>query len=336
MRLLANMAVSRSIERIAAVDLIRSGWPRIHGVREDANAMSAGLPVAASGGYVLKSMTGFGAARREQEGLRVSAEVRAVNGRYLKISVNVPSLVRSRDTEIESLIRKRLARGSVTVSVQVKLTDPERLVAIDEDLAAAYQKSFRRLGLNEDSIPLLPGVVGGCESEELSDQEAAAVIGTVDDAVAELVAMREREGKALRDLLTCMCDRIVDLCASVRARAPVVAQEYKQKLHDRLARLLAGGEAGVDPQLVAREVAVFADRCDVTEEVDRIGGHLVQIREQFDNSTAAGRKLEFLGQELLRESNTMGSKSGDTEISRLVIEMKSLVEQFKEQAANVE
>lgn len=285
---------------------------------------------------MLRSMTGFGAARREDEGMRVSTEVRTVNGRHLKISVKAPSSVRSRDVEVEGVIRKRMARGSVSVSVHVKLTDPDRLVAIDEELAAAYQKAFRRLGLNEDSIPLLAGVVGGGEREELSDEEAAVVLATVDDAAAALVAMREREGEALRGLLVGMCDRIETLCDAVKTRAPNVAQDYKQKLHDRLARLLEGGEAGVDPQLVAREVAVFADRCDVTEEVDRIGGHLSQIRELFDAKEAAGRKLDFLGQELLRESNTIGSKSGDTEVSRLVIEMKSLVEQFKEQAANVE
>jgi uncharacterized protein (TIGR00255 family) len=285
---------------------------------------------------VFTSMTGFGAGRHETAGLVVTVEARSVNGRHLKVAVKGPPAMRRREQRIEALARDKLRRGTVTVSVFVKQTDPERMIAIDGEVVVAYQTAFRRLGLPFDSIPTLPGVLGGVEREELSDAEALAVEAAVNGALDDLVAMRQREGQALADLFTDMCQRIEALCAAVRERAPTVVVEHQQKLHDRLEKLLGDGGPGVDAQLVAREVALFADRCDVTEEVDRIGAHLEQIRELVRTGDEAGRRLEFLGQELLREANTIGSKSSDPELGRAVIDLKAIIEQLKEQAANIE
>jgi uncharacterized protein (TIGR00255 family) len=190
--------------------------------------------------------------------------------------------------------------------------------------------------LSTDTIPLLAGVIGGNEAQELTGAEKAVVEEAATAALDALVAMRGREGRALAELVAGICDRIARLAAEVRSRAPAVVREYQQKLRDRLAALLADGEAAVDPQLVAREVAIFADRCDVTEEVDRLDAHLQQISELIAGPDSAGRKLDFLGQELLREANTIGSKSADAEIAHLVVELKAAVDQLKEQAANVE
>jgi uncharacterized protein (TIGR00255 family) len=280
-------------------------------------------------------MTGFGAARSEGAGLAIDVEARSVNGRYLKVAVKCPPVVRAIEHQLEALARSRLQRGSVTLSVNVTQTDPDRLVAINEDVVAAYQAAFERLGLSTGTIPLLAGVIGG-EAQELTNDQSAVVQAAATEALEAMISMREREGKALAELVLAMCDRIVELAAGVRERGPAVVREYKRKLEDRLAALLADGEASVDPQLLAREVAVFANRSDVTEEVDRLDAHIRQVRELVAGPKSAGRRLDFLGQELLREANTIGSKSADAELAHLVVELKATVDQLKEQAANVE
>jgi len=153
-------------------------------------------------------------------------------------------------------------------------------------------------------------------------------------AVAELVSRREHEGAALGEILSGLCTRIDELRLAVRERSPDVVAEHHAKLRERLQALLE--DATVDEQLLAREIAVLADRADVTEEIDRLGAHVIHAREVLAGDDAAGRTLDFLAQEMLREVNTIGSKSNDAALTRLVIDMKSAVEQLKEQVANIE
>jgi uncharacterized protein (TIGR00255 family) len=283
---------------------------------------------------VLRSMTGFGAARRQGDDLDVAVEIRSVNGRFLKTSLKAPPMLSAREADMEALVRGRLRRGSVTVTVYLRRTDPASLVAVNDDVVAAYRDAFHRLGLKEDSIPLLKGVVGQNEPEQLSDAHWEVVESATLDAVADLVARREHEGAALTDVIRDLLQRVEELAQSVRDRSPQVVEEHFLKLQERLRILL--GEVPVDEQVVAREAAVLADRGDVTEEVDRLAAHVAHARELLTGNEAAGRTLDFIAQEMLREANTIGSKSNDAQLARLVIDLKSAIEQLKEQVANIE
>lgn len=283
----------------------------------------------------LKSMTGFGTGARDAEGLRISVECRSVNGRYLKLNTKLPDVLRAEETTLERLVKEHVQRGTVTLSVRLERTDPEALVSVNEDVVRAYQSVFQRLGLPPDGIPGLPGVLGNTRSE-LNQEQLAAVRAACQDAIAALVEMRTQEGRALEAHLRQLCESIATERQKVLSRAPAVVGEYREKLASRIEALLEGTGAEVDEATLAREVAVFASRSDVTEEVERIASHLAQIDSLLEAGEAAGRTLDFLGQELHREVNTIGSKSSDVELGRCVIELKGLVDRFKEQAANVE
>lgn len=287
---------------------------------------------------MLMSMTGFGTARKDTGEATVVVEVRSVNGRFLKTNFKVPASLSGLEAQLETLVKKKLRRGSVTVNVFITTLNAEQLVRINESVVRAYQATFARLGLNTDCIPTLPGVVDRANHErtELPFELLSVVESCTQEALEQLCVMRAREGKALVELLTDLCTRLDTECAAVRERAPAVVIEYQQRLHTRIAQLLGGVEGPVDPQFLAREVAIFADRCDITEEVDRLGAHLDQVRGLLQAGGEAGRTLEFLAQEMHREVNTMGSKSADSELSRHVVCLKSDVERFKEQVANVE
>ncbi len=284
---------------------------------------------------MLSSMTGFGAARREGEDLSVRCEVRSVNGRFLKTSMRLPSILGARETEVESLVRKAIRRGSVTLSLELRQGRPDAVVSVNEDVVRAYQAVFRRLGISEEPLATRPGVLGQ-PKEELGDPEWRLVEATVTQALAELTAMRRREGEALGKSLEGILERLQAVIAAVRSRAPAVVLEHKHRLEERLQKLLAGSAVPLDAQLVAREVALFADRCDITEELDRLASHLQQFRGLLAGPDEAGRTLDFLAQELLREVNTIGSKSQDAQLAQAVIQMKSEVERLKEQVANLE
>ena len=284
---------------------------------------------------MLRSMTGFGGAVRETDAVAVHVEVKSVNGRFLKTNVRVPAGLSSREPEIEARVRGVLRRGTVSVTVHVQPRKAEALVSVNEEVVRAYQHVFRKLGLSEERIPTLPGVLGSGPNPA-SPEEWALVDGALEGALAQLVAMRDREGAALGQVLTASLDRIEAGAGEVRARAPEVVREYQRKLSERLESLLAPGVAAPDPDALAREVALYADRADVTEEVERLGAHIAQARTLLSDGGEVGRTLEFLAQEMHREVNTIGSKSSDTEISRAVVQLKTELEKVKEQVANIE
>ncbi|MBI5511094.1 MAG: YicC family protein [Deltaproteobacteria bacterium] len=289
--------------------------------------------------FLLKSMTGCGSGRAEIATIQVAVELKAVNGRFLKVSVKAPPAYASLEGELEAVVRERLRRGSVTLAIYVTRTDLGPAAEVNAELAAAYKTAFERLGLPVHVVGLLPGVVvdrqQGKPSEVAAD-ERRLVSEALGAALAELVRMREREGAALKTAIAAILARMVEVRAVVRARAPEVVKGYKARLEARLAELIGTGQAGVDPALLAREVAVFADRADITEELERLAAHFEHARELLAQGDDVGRRLDFLAQEMLREANTIGSKSADASLSQQVVELKAQVEQLKEQVANVE
>jgi uncharacterized protein (TIGR00255 family) len=290
----------------------------------------------------VRSMTGFGAASREADGLSVRAEARSVNQRGLVVSLRAPAWVEARSAAIETAVKKRCARGTVTValSVQRKRAAAPSRIARDVILDYAEQAGSicEELGLSQPAfgdLLRLPGALEDAPQAEPTEAELTLLVDAADAAVAEMVAMREREGTALEAELRALVGQLESAAARVEERSPAAVAAQNAKLKERLAQLLAPGQA-VPEELVAREIAVLADRTDVAEEVARLRSHVAQWREALDQGGPVGRRLDFLTQELGRETNTIGSKCQDAEITRLVVEMKVAVERLKEQAANLE
>ena len=282
------------------------------------------------------SMTGFGRAQTECAGHQIAVEIKSVNGRFLKVTCKLPSSLQTHESAVEQQVRARLARGSVTVHVRLTRAASATPVRINEAAVRAYQETFARLGLCADAIATLPGVLQADEEGPSVADAGAALGAAVAAALDALEGMRQAEGTALVHVLRGLCDRIEGLLDHVRLRAPVVVREYQSKLHERLRHLLADASASIDPSFLAREVAVFADRCDITEEIDRLKTHLEQVRNKLSLADECGRTLDFLSQEMHREVNTMGSKSADAALSLCIVDLKADVERFKEQAANIE
>jgi uncharacterized protein (TIGR00255 family) len=284
-------------------------------------------------------MTGFGAARRESSGAVAQVEVRSVNNRGLSVSVRAPSAFDARAQELEALVRARLQRGTVNASVSIRARRDSAPSRINAAVVEDYMRQLAQASLPTSAdvvghVLRLPGAVEDAPPDALDDEDFAAAKDALDAALAALVEMREREGAALATELAAGAADVERLAAVVAARAPEAVQAAQERLKERLAALLADAE--VPEELLAREIAVLADKTDVAEEVARLASHVAQWRAALAEGGPIGRRLDFLAQELGRESNTIGSKSQDVEIARAVVDMKVAIERLKEQAANVE
>lgn len=289
------------------------------------------------------SMTGFGRADREDGDLHVRVEARSVNARHLKVSCRAPAELDPRLHEIEGLVKDRVARGTVTLSISLRRRQTAAPARIDAAVLADYAEQARTAAAGAglvaepsvEALLRLPGVLTEPDAADLDDDGWQVVAGAVSDALDALVAMRRQEGAATEAVLRAGADAIERLADFVRTRVPAALDEHRQRLRDRLDALL-DGVGGVPDELVAREAAVLSERTDVAEELDRLGSHLTQWREALSVGGPVGRRLEFLTQELGREANTIGSKSADTVIRDAVIDLKLEIDRLKEQAANVE
>ena len=294
---------------------------------------------------MIRSMTGFGAAAHEQDGARCQVEIRSVNNRFFKASMRLPSEFDQMEPEIEALAMRRLVRGSVTISVRWTEVASRTVARINVAALEAYAAQLRAAapaGVSPDvrvaDLLGLPGVVRDDRDDAVADSARPLVLRLVDQACDALLAAREREGEALRALLAEFGAQVHAGLDAVRARAPQVIAGYQERLRQRLAAALKELGAAVSDADLVREVAIFAERSDIAEEIARLGGHLDQFRAIIDpaNPQPAGRALDFLAQEMLREANTIASKSGDVEISRRVVEIKTAIDRIKEQAQNAE
>ena len=295
---------------------------------------------------MILSMTGFGEAQREVDGRIYHIEVRSVNNRYLKTSTRLPEDFAFMEADLERLVRGRLARGSLMLRFFVRnLTEA---AAYDLNAAAlrSYVSQLRRVaeetgdsGLSIDlaGLAALPGV---CQPPEVTEQEHARcweiAAALTNAAIDRLLEMRKVEGAEIAADLSAQCAVIGTSLAAVQQRCPQVVAEYRQRLFERIKLLLAEQAVQLTEHDLVREVAIYAERSDIHEEIARLRGHVSQFETALTREAAAGRKLEFIAQEMLREANTMGSKSGDAELGRLIIEIKSAIDRIKEQVQNVE
>ncbi len=292
-------------------------------------------------------MTGFGRGVAEVAGVRATVDVRAVNHRYLDLKLRGTGLAPATEEAITSRVRGKLERGAIAVSVHVVRAAAAGGMRIDADAArrvhAMLAETATQLGIAGPDLALVlaqPGVVVALDDQAGDDHAAtlAAILPALDAALAQLDAMRTAEGTALATELRTRLDELTALRAIIATVAASVPQLLTRRLHERISKLLDGaGEAGaVDPIRLAQEVATLADRADVTEELVRLASHVEQARSLLAAGGAAGRRLDFLVQEIGRELNTIGSKSAVAEISAAVVEAKAVLEKVREQVQNVE
>ena len=292
---------------------------------------------------MVKSMTGYGRAQKEFEGLTVTVELKSVNSRYLEFSSRVYKNYSFLEDKLKSYVRQLISRGKVECSVQIDATETDDvIVQVNESLAAGYVNAVKSLaekyGLEDDFTVSRLASHNDIFSirKAPADEEKIweAVRQTIDEATESFVAMRTVEGKKLAEDILSRADLIISYVEKVEKRSPETISEYNEKLLSRMRELL--GDANVDEQRLLTEAAIFADKIAVAEETVRLRSHIDQLREMTVADEPIGRKMDFLVQEINREANTIGSKANDIEIARVVIEIKAEVEKIREQVQNIE
>lgn len=292
---------------------------------------------------MIRSMTGYGKAEQETESGRFSVEIRSVNHRYGEIGVKLPRLFYPFEQDIRRLVGGRLKRGKIDVLIQydspiTSATPPRLNVSLARGYGEALTLLKDELGLKGD-IPLSfiasqRDVLVPAESNELPSGLSDDLLRVVSQATDRHEEMRLTEGEMLRQDFIVRRQTLEGLVRQVRERAPHVSRELADKLRDRVTQLL--GDQTMDAARLTQEVAILADRCDISEELVRLGSHLVQFDEMMGSSEPIGRKLDFLLQEMNREVNTIGSKANDGSLAQVVIELKAELEKIREQVQNIE
>ncbi|MDQ8146900.1 MAG: YicC family protein [Gemmatimonadota bacterium] len=290
-------------------------------------------------------MTGFGTAEGPIGGSRVSVELRSVNHRFFNPSIKLPTPFLAWEGEVRELLRQRIARGHVTVFVRIDQSTAAGAVAIDEARFAWYATELRRLqqahgvegSVDVGTILRLPEVVRVTREEEVvGEGTAAELLAVVEGAVAAMQTMRANEGARLAAVVGERLALIEAAVARIAARAPERLAGQRQRLQERVAELTGG--VGFDPQRLAHEVVLLADKLDVGEELDRFAAHIAAFRETLQGGATepVGKRLGFLLQELLREANTTGSKANDATMLGEVVAIKEELERIREQVENLE
>ncbi|MDO4866601.1 MAG: YicC/YloC family endoribonuclease [Clostridia bacterium] len=287
------------------------------------------------------SMTGYGRAFREVDGRQMTVEVKSVNHRFLDISFRMPRNLLFLEDSARKAIGAKLARGHVDMFVTYRnLRTDARKVTVDRALFEAYAgalESVADLGLEDDrtlmGIARMPDVMTVVEAEEDQQAVQALLEATLNEALDQLLAMRRREGEAMKRDLSGRVDAIERMTAAVEARYPETVAEYTQRLRDAVLELTG---SAIDEGRLVMEVAIMADRSAIAEEIVRLNSHVQQLRALFESPEPIGRRIDFIVQELNREVNTISSKSQDIPITQLTVDLKSEIEKLREQLQNVE
>lgn len=288
-------------------------------------------------------MTGYGRGEHIAEDRKFVVEMKSVNHRYNDMTVKLPRSLASLEDKIKKRVMQDVFRGKTDIYISFETFSAEDVeVKLNEALAAAYAEKLRALEVLfgescSDKVTLaakFPDVITVEKAQKEEEVIWAALLPALEEAVGNFVSMRALEGENLKNDILGKAAKIESLVAEVKEYAPQVVVEYQEKLQNRLKELLDGVD--VDPQRVAAEVAIFADRGCVDEEITRLESHLVQLREILEKGGQVGRKLDFLIQEMNRESNTIASKANDIRLVKATIELKSEIEKIREQIQNLE
>lgn len=296
---------------------------------------------------MIRSMTGYGEASAQIDGVHYFVEVRSLNNKYFKAVLRLPEVFQGLEAEMESRLRQRLSRGTITLAASCTDASASAAYEINHLALERYVNQLRKvpmvgsgeLKLDISSLLSLPGVLQPpSDEEDRISRGRAAFAPLLEKAVDGLLSMRQREGRMLVDDLSQQRELIINRLGLIREQAPGVIAEYEKRLKARIEAMLHGAEARIDAVDLIREIAVYAERTDIAEEITRLGGHMDQFGQLLSGSEdrAIGRTLDFLAQEMLREANTIASKSPDAAISRSIVEIKGAIDRIKEQAQNVE
>lgn len=289
---------------------------------------------------MLRSMTGFGEARLQAGDLTCVVEVRSVNHRFLKISTKIAESHVTLERDIERVVRERVRRGSVSVNVRLERVGGPKSYQINRPVVEGYLRQLREIvpdpSIWASAVLQLPGAVTEGMAAGSVETDGPTILVAMADALDRFEQTRRQEGAATREELA-LCVQAMRLAVdSIEKASPRAAEAYRARLADRLRNVLAEEGVTIEPADLVREVALFVERGDLHEELSRLRSHLVQFQETLDGTESEGRRLEFLSQEIYRESNTVGSKASDATIAELAIELKSQAERVREIVQNVE
>jgi uncharacterized protein (TIGR00255 family) len=295
---------------------------------------------------LIKSMTGYGRGEADQNGRKITVEVRSVNNRYLDCSVKLPRAYLFAEDAVKTRVGQTISRGKVDVFVNIVQTQGEAVsVTVNESLARSYVAALRRLSelsggpadrtdWSVTDLARFPDVLTVEKQEEDLDSVQAEICAVLDLALQDFDQMRTREGERLRSDILSRADTIEAYTAQVEERSPQTVAEYRARLEARMQEVLQNTQ--IEESRLLTEAAIFADKVAVAEETVRLRSHLAQLREMLSQGGATGRKLDFLIQEFNRETNTIGSKCSDIDIAKMVVDMKAEIEKIREQVQNIE
>jgi uncharacterized protein (TIGR00255 family) len=290
-------------------------------------------------------MTGFGEGHAKHATLAIAAEVRAINSRYFKLSIRSGEGYAALEPQIEQLVRQHIKRGTIQVSLRIDRARASDDYQVDAAVLAGYRQQLEALRqqwkltapIGIEPLLALPGVVNqnaNTPSDVIADWPL--VSEALEAAMSHMSQMRADEGRAMAADLAANGKLIAGELNAIEARAPEVSESYRGRLSERLTKTLADFQVTLAPGDLIREISIYAERSDISEEIVRLRSHLEQFDATLELPESSGRKLEFLTQEMFRETNTIGSKANDVQISRHVIEIKAAIERIREMIQNVE
>jgi len=294
---------------------------------------------------MLRSMTGYGRAESLGDDCSVTAEIRSVNGRFFKVHSKLPPQLSRFEQDIEKLLKQSFSRGTIDLAMRFQRPSNPAGYTFNGEAARAYWRQLDKLkkefGIEApvtfELLATLPGVLES-EAESPADAERlwphvqAAVVG----AANQLTHMREKEGIELKNDLAEHMGSITSVLDQIKERVPLALEEYKTRLRDRVRQLLNGTDVTVSDQDLAREIVLYIERSNISEELARLASHIKQFETTMSSPGPVGRQLEFIGQEMHREANTMGSKVNDAALSNFVTEIKTAIDKIREQVLNIE
>ncbi len=290
-------------------------------------------------------MTGFGEVREDRDGYAIGVEVRTVNSRYFKLHLRTTDGYGTLDAQLEAVIRKYIKRGTIHCNVRIRHLGTSDNFRLNTEVLNQYVDQLQEVAARRDlseEIRLeflagLPGVVEEISADAHDGKPIWPLVEpSVHSALQQLGQMRSVEGEALASDLRQQCEAVATALEIVEQRTPAVVERYRIRIQDRINEALASLKVTVEPADLVREVSLFADRADISEEIVRLRSHLQQFSKAMEFAEGAGRKLEFICQEMGRETNTIGSKANDAEISEQVVEIKTALERIREQIQNVQ
>ncbi len=296
---------------------------------------------------MIRSMTGFGEASASKDGVHYSVELRSLNNKYFKASIRLPEHLQVLEAELESALRRRITRGTVTLTASSTDTSKSAALDLNHQALDSYIDQLRKvesvkkgeLTIDVGTLLNLPGVLQQRVDEEARLQRARGVLAELAEIACEhLLSMRRREGSLLVEELGGYRDSISERLVKIQELAPGVVAQYERRLRERIRKMMVEAQIRLEPSDLIRELAIHAEKTDIAEEVSRLRGHIDQFSDLIakDDGQPLGRTLDFLAQEMLREANTIASKSPDEQISRLIVEVKGVIDRIKEQVQNVE